>query len=193
MSPQRTQHAPRAAAASLADIALQLFDQHGYDGVTVSQIAKSAGVTQRTFFRHFATKVDVLLADSHVRQQYFVEALHRQPAKLTLLQALQGAITEDEKANPWTDRDATLASVVRNSTTLSNTRRNYETWFESIFAAWIADRLSKSESDLDVRLTAAALVAIRRVVVDEWLLVGPNTPVANITSQAFTNLTLILD
>ena len=39
----------------LQDTALDLFEEHGYDNVTVDQIASAAGVSHMTFFRHFSS------------------------------------------------------------------------------------------------------------------------------------------
>ena len=44
--------------------ALELFVDHGFDAVTVPEITARAGLTTRTFFRHFADKREVLFADS---------------------------------------------------------------------------------------------------------------------------------
>ncbi|OLL72922.1 Transcriptional regulator, TetR family [Pseudonocardia sp. Ae168_Ps1] len=48
------------AAGRLRAAALDLFEEHGYDGTTVEDIASRAGVTKRTFFRHYADKREVL-------------------------------------------------------------------------------------------------------------------------------------
>ncbi|WP_396230633.1 TetR/AcrR family transcriptional regulator, partial [Frankia sp. ACN1ag] len=43
--------------------ALRLFRQQGYDHTTVADIAEAAGVSERTYFRYFATKSEVVLWD----------------------------------------------------------------------------------------------------------------------------------
>ncbi|MER5428637.1 TetR family transcriptional regulator [Streptomyces sp. NPDC002588] len=48
----------------LTRAALDLFGEHGYDDVTVTQIAERAGITRRTFFRYFPDKREVLFAGS---------------------------------------------------------------------------------------------------------------------------------
>ncbi|MEO5535875.1 MAG: helix-turn-helix domain-containing protein [Pseudolysinimonas sp.] len=47
----------------IADAALELFTEGGFAATTVPQITARAGLTTRTFFRHFADKRDVLFAD----------------------------------------------------------------------------------------------------------------------------------
>lgn len=50
------------AQGRLFDAARDLFVEQGFDTTTVAQIAARAGVTERTFFRHFADKREVLFA-----------------------------------------------------------------------------------------------------------------------------------
>lgn len=48
----------------LKKAALELCGEHGYDSVTVSQIAERAGITRRSYFRYFPDKREVLFAGS---------------------------------------------------------------------------------------------------------------------------------
>jgi AcrR family transcriptional regulator len=50
---------------SLQEVAVRLFESRGYDNVTVEEVAGAAGVSHMTFFRHFPTKVSVLLDDPY--------------------------------------------------------------------------------------------------------------------------------
>lgn len=46
--------------------ALELFAEHGYDATTVPDIVERAGVTRRTFFRHFSDKREVFFGDDEI-------------------------------------------------------------------------------------------------------------------------------
>ena len=50
---------------ALQRCALELFLRDGYDATTVAAIARAAGVSHMTFFRHFPTKESVLLDDAY--------------------------------------------------------------------------------------------------------------------------------
>ncbi|MEQ3550379.1 TetR family transcriptional regulator [Pseudonocardia nematodicida] len=52
----------RRTRAAIVAAAMNLFDEHGYDAVTVAAVAEAAEVGQRTLYRHFADKEDFLFA-----------------------------------------------------------------------------------------------------------------------------------
>ncbi len=54
---------PEDSRTRLVDAAMSLFGEHGYAATTVDEIAARAGVTARTFFRHFRDKEEVLFSD----------------------------------------------------------------------------------------------------------------------------------
>jgi AcrR family transcriptional regulator len=68
------------ARTRLQEAALALLDEHGYEATTAAQIAARAGLTERTFFRHFADKREVLFANEDAMQAALVAGVHAAPA-----------------------------------------------------------------------------------------------------------------
>ena len=53
--------------------ALELYGERGYDQTTVAEIAERAGLTERTFFRYFADKREVLFYGAGMLQDWLVQ------------------------------------------------------------------------------------------------------------------------
>ncbi len=64
----------------LQEAALALFAERGFDQTTAAEIAARAGVTERTFFRHFRDKREVLFGGSALLQERMVEGVAGAPA-----------------------------------------------------------------------------------------------------------------
>jgi AcrR family transcriptional regulator len=76
----------------LQNAALRLFEEHGYDNVTVEQIALAAGVSHMTFFRHFPTKESVVVSDPY--DPLIAEAVSLQPQDLSALERVRRGLVE---------------------------------------------------------------------------------------------------
>lgn len=72
----------------MATVALELFRERGYEAVSAAQIAKRAGVTERTFFRHFPTKREVLFDGEAVLREALLEAIAEVPKSTAPLETL---------------------------------------------------------------------------------------------------------
>ncbi len=59
----------------LQKAAMELFHEHGYDRTTVEEIAARAGLTERTFFRYFNDKREVLFSGSKQLEKVIVDAI----------------------------------------------------------------------------------------------------------------------
>lgn len=74
--------------AALRDAALRHFVADGFESASVPAIAAEVGVTERTFYRHFATKDEVLFGDVASGLEWFRTALRARPADEDLTQAV---------------------------------------------------------------------------------------------------------
>ncbi|QBS45058.1 TetR/AcrR family transcriptional regulator [Nocardia sp. CS682] len=71
----RRERKKRLTRQALVDAAVRLFTDQGYDQTSVADIAEAADVSKRTFFLHFPTKEDVLLADGGTRIDLAVQTI----------------------------------------------------------------------------------------------------------------------
>ena len=81
------------ARARLRQAALELYRERGYDETTTAQIAERAGVTERTYFRHFADKREVLFDGEAELRAILVDAITAAPSGLAPLRVLVQALT----------------------------------------------------------------------------------------------------
>src|SRR5580765_7556799 len=76
----------------LAQAALELYGERGFDNTTVAEIAKRAGLTERTFFRHFADKREVLFWGASALQDLLVRTLDAVPVSTAPIDAVAVAV-----------------------------------------------------------------------------------------------------
>ncbi|MBA3947583.1 MAG: TetR/AcrR family transcriptional regulator, partial [Herpetosiphonaceae bacterium] len=74
--------------------ALALYGERGFDNTTVAEIAQRAGVTERTFFRHFADKREVLFPPEGALQlqELLVGTVATAPASLAPIDAVAAGL-----------------------------------------------------------------------------------------------------
>jgi AcrR family transcriptional regulator len=80
------------AHGRLVEAALELYSERGFEGTTVAEIAKKAGLTERTFFRHFADKREVLFRGAELLEQQLVREVENAPDSLAPIDAIGRAL-----------------------------------------------------------------------------------------------------
>ncbi|MGN6325924.1 TetR/AcrR family transcriptional regulator [Pseudolysinimonas sp.] len=80
------------AAGRLRRAAAELFVERGVEATTVAAIAERAGVTERTFFRHFADKREVLFGDGVRFTSLFVDPVRDAPPDASPLDAVAAGV-----------------------------------------------------------------------------------------------------
>lgn len=78
----------------LEQAALELYGERGFESTTVAEIAERAGLTERTFFRHYADKREVLFWGAQALRDFLVTAVDGAPTALPPLQAITGALVQ---------------------------------------------------------------------------------------------------
>src|SRR5213596_3319866 len=70
----------RAVRGELAQLAVRLFVERGYDETTVDDLAAAAGMSKRTFFRYFASKEELVMGKYEYFGEQLVDDLAARPA-----------------------------------------------------------------------------------------------------------------
>lgn len=156
------------AAGRLREAAMELYAERGYDGTTVAEIADRAGVTARTFFRHFADKREVLFAGSEQLEVLMVKALSEAPADATPMAAVTAAVLSSAEFFDDIRRDYSR----RRAAVIQATPELLER--ELIKMASLTTGLTKALRERGVEQDVAALaaetgVAVFRVAFERWL------------------------
>jgi AcrR family transcriptional regulator len=95
-------------AREIQHTAMSLFAERGYAAVTVEDIAGAAGISERTFFRYFASKDHLLVAEAGRRIEVIHESLTEQDDSLDAWQALRNAVLAQSASEDQVGRNAAI-------------------------------------------------------------------------------------
>jgi AcrR family transcriptional regulator len=82
------------ARGRLEQAAMELYGERGYDQTTVAEIAAHAGLTERTFFRHYVDKREVLFGGGEMLAERLVAAVAGSPDSATPLATIAAALEQ---------------------------------------------------------------------------------------------------
>src|SRR5438270_11631896 len=79
-------------AERLQQAALELFATRGFEQTTAAEIAQAVGLTERTFFRHFGDKREVLFGGQQYLVQAFLEGVQSAPPGASPIEVVESAL-----------------------------------------------------------------------------------------------------
>ncbi|NKE56951.1 TetR family transcriptional regulator [Lentzea sp. PSKA42] len=83
----------QAVVAEIVDTALTLFAEQGYEATTMAQVAARAGVSQRSLFRYFGTKEDLVCGEQDALGELLVATVAAQAPEVSAWDALRAGFT----------------------------------------------------------------------------------------------------
>jgi AcrR family transcriptional regulator len=175
------------ARRRLQQAAMELYSQRGFEETTVAEIAARAGLTERTFFRHFADKREVLFGGSDLLEQGIVAALAAAPTSASPMEAVTaglaaaGAFFTSERHEYSRKRQAIIAS---------NTQLQERELIKlASLRAAVADTLrSRGLSEPAASLTAEAGMGVFRVAFERWVDKANEREWADLVDESMTQL-----
>ena len=155
------------ARGRLEQAALQLFIERGFEQTTVAEIASRAGLTERTFFRHFADKREVLFGGAGALQELLVRTVASTPDSVAPLEAIAAALAAagtvlQERRAYARQRQIVIAANAE--------LRERELIKLASLAAALTDALRRrGVKDPAAGLVAEAGIAVFKVAFDRWV------------------------
>jgi AcrR family transcriptional regulator len=155
------------AVGRLVQAAMQLYRERGFDATTVAEIAERAGLTERTFFRYFADKREVLFYGSSALQTIVVDAIARAPADTAPLDSVAAAL---EALSPMFDERRVFARQRQALIAAHAELQEREVMKLTSLAAAVAVALrARGVADPAASLTAEAGIAVFKIAFEQWL------------------------
>ncbi|MCA9665957.1 MAG: TetR family transcriptional regulator [Myxococcales bacterium] len=164
------------ARGRLERAALELYQTRGYHNTTVSEIAAHAGLTERTFFRYFADKREVLFYGSSALQQFLVEGVAAAPPSATPLDAALAAL---ECAAEVIEQRRELAEQRRAVISATAELQERELSKLATLATAVAGALGvRGVDEHAATLAAEAAIAVFKVAFERWIDAGAQRSLA---------------
>jgi AcrR family transcriptional regulator len=155
------------APGRLRQAALELYSERGFDSTTVAEIAERAGLTERTFFRHFADKREVLFAGAGSLQELFVTTLEGAPESAAPIDQVAAALeAAGELMQDGRDHSRLRQAVIAANAEL---RERELIKLASLATALAAALRRRGVKEPGASLTAEAGVAVFKVAFERWI------------------------
>ena len=148
--------------------ATQLFLEQGFESSTMDQVADAAGVSRRTLFRYFPSKVDLVFPEHERRLSGFEEELARDPKAPAMTRVQRALLTLVADCEAGAEQLLQQAQIISGNPALLAAELELDSQWE----AAIARTLSHDTDPIQARLMAGALSGLTRATLREWLTSG---------------------
>jgi AcrR family transcriptional regulator len=151
----------------LQEAALALFAERGFDQATAAAVAARAGLTERTFFRHFADKREVLFGGSDLLRERIITGVAGAPEASGPLDAVAAGLDAAAAMLGEFRRDL---SRQRQAVIAANPElRERELAKLADYAAGVAAALRRrGVGELQATIAAEAGMTVLRVALERW-------------------------
>jgi TetR/AcrR family transcriptional regulator, regulator of mycofactocin system len=175
--------------ARVEEAALDLFTRRGFDQVTADEVADAAGISRRTFFRHFPTKADAVWGDFSGHVARLARLLADAPADQPVLASICAAYTA---ANAYPPAEQGLLRqrlrlILTEPALQAHSQLRYAE-VDRVVAEHVARATGTVPTDLLPRLVATSARAAATTAFEVWLS-SPSTTLSAALHTTFDELT----
>jgi AcrR family transcriptional regulator len=175
------------AAGRLQKAALELFATRGFEQTTATEIAQSVGLTERTFFRHFSDKREVLFYGQQLLAEAFLAGVDTAPPDASPIEIVASALQSAAAVFPDERRPHSRIrqSVIDQNPALQERERHK---LASI-ATTVADALRKrGVGEVAATLAAESGATVFTIAFTQWIREDEQRSLADIAAEVLREL-----
>ena len=155
------------ARGRLETAAMELYSERGFEPTTVAEIAKRAGLTERTFFRHYTDKREVLFGGSGSLHDLLVSTLAATPESAAPIDAVAIAIeAAADLLQPRRDHSVRRQAIINANPELQE-RELIK--LASLSAALAEELRKRGVKEPAASLAGEAGIAVFRIAFERWI------------------------
>jgi AcrR family transcriptional regulator len=174
------------ARGRLEQAALDLFGEHGFESTTVAEIAGRAGLTERTFFRHYADKREVLFWGQGALGELLVAEVGAAPPSAAPIDVVIAAVTAaGASLEPRRSIAARRHAVISANPELRERELIKLASLSAILATALRDR---GVDDHTASLTAEIGITVFKVAYERWVGERGRTTLTDLVTSSWADL-----
>ncbi|MEU4387507.1 TetR family transcriptional regulator [Promicromonospora sp. NPDC023805] len=181
-----------AMRARITEIALDLFAEHGFDQVTVDQIAAAAGMSGRTFHRYFPAKEDVVVGEPEQWGEFVRDAFAARPADEPVWDSLLASFVAFVgllEQNGRVQRGKVAMRVLVSTTSLrARNLEKHQLWGRMLVPLVAARLADDDDTALRAEIIVQAALACLDVAFTTWANVDDDTTISELLERSFAAL-----
>ncbi len=156
----------------IAQTARRLFSEHGFDAVTVADVARAADVSRKTVFNYFPTKEDLFYSGMELFEARLLEAIRERKPGQSILSAFVRFVTEARGLLAADDADAgerlrAINRLITESPRLLAREQQIYAGYTAALAALIAEETQARPDGVAPWVAANAMIGLHKALVDD--------------------------
>lgn len=177
-------------AERLQQAALALFATRGFEQTTATEIAQSVGLTERTFFRHFSDKREVLFYGQHLFVQAFLDGVDAAPPGASPIEMVSSAL---RSAASFFPQERRTHSRMRHTVIEQNPAlQEREVYKLTSLASALADALcARGVDQLGATLAAQSGTTVFGIALAQWIRAEEQRPLTDIAAAVLHQLQVL--
>ncbi|WP_067509992.1 TetR/AcrR family transcriptional regulator [Actinoplanes sp. TFC3] len=162
----RRERKKAATRQAIADAALRLFLEHGYDQVSLRDIADAADVSITTLFKHFTGKEALVFDQDQANEAHLITAVRQRNEGEGIVEALRRHVLESYGTVVAHPQVAEFNELVKSTPVLRAYAERMWTRHTDTLSAVIADEIGADRNDLACRALARFVLEIPALIQD---------------------------